>query len=249
MLRSRLTLLSLLPVLLLVLVLAGCRQEPQALPVDTTRLHTYFAKYAGQLPEHGTIEVGVMPEDTGGWRVSNQVELPDASILSVVQTDAVFLPLSTQVDIAGGGQNAQVTTTYGEGKLIIQAETPQGPQELERELPAAYYDNEQIPASVAALDLAPGEEYPFVIVSTTSGLVINASFRLETDKSGKTVTEAISTPLGDFQCRKVILSVKLPGAPNQIFWISSETPFLTVKYFNGSVEYLLQELAVPNKAR
>ncbi len=231
---------------LMMLLLTGCGGKTAALPLDNSRLVSYVAKYAGAAAEAGVMEVSFKAGNPGAWQVETKTQLPGATVTSSVQLNQYLLPLSSLYDVeVANAQGGKVTTTYTGKQVLMDAETPNGPQKIERKLTGNYYDNEQLVATIAALKLEPKQRYTFTLIVPQSALKLTPAVWLEVDEQGKAVVEQVTTPAGTFESHKVILNAGVTGAPDQTFWISTSGPAVVTKYYNGATEYTLQELVTP----
>lgn len=243
--RYRLTTLFLVMLVTTPLLLSACGAKVGALPVDRSRLSAYVAMYTGAT-EAGTVQVSLQSGSPGAWQADNRVEVAGVSIVSTVQLNQDLRPLSSLFELdTANSQGGKVSATYTGEKVILDAETPNGPQKTERKLTGDYYDNEQIMATVAALKLEPKKRYTFTLIVSQSAIKLTPSMWLETDGKGNAVVEQVTTPAGTFDCTKVIFNAGISGSLDQTFWVNITEPHVVVKYHNGAYEYNLQELVIP----
>jgi Protein of unknown function (DUF3108). len=126
----------------------------------------------------------------------------------------------------------KINTTYTDNKLKIEAETPQGPQSAEIDVPDDAYDNDEILFLFRAIPFEEGYQstYTNIVASTAQKPKVTITI------IGK---EQVEAPAGLFDCWKLEFKV---SRQKQHFWYSVDSPHYFVKYDNGQDIILLQEI-------
>jgi hypothetical protein len=143
------------------------------------------------------------------------------------------------LSIPPGGQIAEgiweITANYSAGKLVVEANTPQGHQgPAEAELPQDAYANDEILFLLfRALPFAEGYSARF------SNVVIWPNVQIPKCTISVIGKEKVETLTGSLETWKLELSV---AGGKQYFWYAVEKPNYLVKYDNGNIIFLLQEI-------
>jgi len=140
-------------------------------------------------------------------------------------------PISENQTIVSPQGEFKVNTTYVDNKLKIEAETPQGPQSAEMDVPEDAYDNDEVLFLFRAIPFEEGYQatYTNVVASTAQKPKVTIAI------VGK---EQVEVPAGVFDCWK--LEFKVAGQ-KQYMWYGVDNPHYLVKYDNGQNTILLQE--------
>jgi len=141
-------------------------------------------------------------------------------------------PISEQQTILSSQGEMKINTTYTDSKLKIEAETPQGPQTVEIDVPEDAYDNDEVLFLFRALPFEEGYQ------ATYTNVVAAAAQKPEVTITiiGK---EQVSAPAGFFDCWKLEFEV---AGQKQYMWYGVDSPHYLVKYDNGQSIILLQEI-------
>ena len=141
-------------------------------------------------------------------------------------------PISEQQTILSPQGEIKIDTTYAGNKLNIEAETPQGAQTAEIDVPADAYDNDEVLFLYRALPFKEGYQatYTNVVASTAQKPKVTITI------TGK---EQVEVPAGTFDCWKLEFQV---ARQKQYMWYGVDGPYYLVKYDNGQNIILLQEI-------
>jgi len=142
-------------------------------------------------------------------------------------------PISEQQTILSAQGEMKINTTYTDSKLKIEAETPQGPQTVEIDVPEDAYDNDEVLFLFRALPFEEGYQATYTNVVASAAQKPEVTITI----SGK---EQVSAPAGLFDCWKLEFEV---AGQKQYMWYGVDSPHYLVKYDNGQSIILLQEIA------
>ncbi len=223
------------------IVISGCRGQAVALPIDSSRLSEYTAAYQADDPAGGQLELRLAQSDSGNWTVHSALAAPSAELLSQVSLLDDFTPAESRIELQADGAEYVITATYGDSKLTMQAETPDGPQSAERNLRRPYYDNEQLMAILPALQLEPGKAIKFVLIATQSATKLTPALQLVAGEDGEALVEQVTVDGIVFDCHLIKFDAGVSGAPEQAFWVTAEAPYKVAKVYNGVITYTLVE--------
>ncbi len=211
--------------------LAGCRQSPQVqlrVPWKPGETSVLRLEQKGQVL--GTVTLHAGKEDEN-WVITSITEIASANFTertSVVVDKDSLVPVRTDFERNAPGGVATYVALYQGNKVNINAQLPEGAQNVDVRLPSQpYYDNEQFTMLLRAMPLKEGWKGTFnVIVTRTAGKT-----QLTVEVVGK---EAVRTETGEFVCWKV--DIKGIG---QSAWIEVESPNRLVKYENKGAATVL----------
>lgn len=223
------------------LMLAGCSGQTSALPIDGDRLSAYSATYTADSEQGGALSLQTSQDDRGNWLINSTLTAPNGSMQSRVSLQGDFTPESTRIELSAEGQAYVIQSEYGEKQLVMQAETPSGPQSAERNLRRPYYDNEQLVAMLPALKLEPGKQLKFVLVATQSATKLTPSITLVAE-DGQPLVEQVAVPSGTVDCHLIRFNAGVANSSEQTFWVTTSAPYVVAKIDNGTVTYTLTEL-------
>jgi len=141
-------------------------------------------------------------------------------------------PISEQQTILSPQGEIKIDTTYAGNKLNIEAETPQGSQTAELDVPFDAYDNDEVLFLFRTLPFEEGYQatYTNVVASTAQKPKVTITI------TGK---ERVEVPVGTFDCWKLEFQV---AGQKQYMWYGVDSPHYLVKYDNGQNIILLQEI-------
>ncbi len=141
-------------------------------------------------------------------------------------------PISGNQTIVSPQGEFKINATYSDSKLKIEAETPEGNQTAEIDVPDDAYDNDEVLFLLRALPFEEGYQatYTNVVAAAAQKPKITVAI------TGK---EPVETPAGVFDCWKLELSA---AGQEQYMWYSVDSPHYLVKYDNGQSIILLQEI-------
>lgn len=239
--KSRLSRLALVAVVA-VAALTGCGSQNAGLPIDSTRLSAYVATYTADDPNGGSLQVSLSQNTAGNWVVTSDLQAPTGAMQSQVNLRADLTPDSSEVTLDAGGSQYRIHSCYQEKRLLMEAETPSGPQSAERNLTRPYYDNEQLLVMLPVLNLQAGKRQQFVLIATQRATKLTPTVYLATDADGKALVETVVTPLGEQECQVIKFNAGGAGQPEQTFWVTTSSPFIVAKINNGAINYALTEL-------
>jgi hypothetical protein len=141
-------------------------------------------------------------------------------------------PISEQQTILSSQGEIRINTTYTDNKLKIEAETPEGNQTVDIDVPEDAYDNDEVLFLFRAIPFEEGYQ------ATYTNVVASAA-----QKPAVTITvigkEQVEIPAELFDCWKL----ELNATGQKIYmWYSIDSPHYLVKYDNGQSIILLQEI-------
>lgn len=141
-------------------------------------------------------------------------------------------PISGNQTIVSPQGEFKINATYSDSKLKIEAETPEGNQTVEIDVPEDAYDNDEVLFLFRALPFEEGYQANYTNVVASAA-----------QKPAVTITvigkEQVEIPAELFDCWKLELS----AAGQKIYmWYSIDSPHYLVKYDNGQSIILLQEI-------
>jgi len=126
----------------------------------------------------------------------------------------------------------KINATYSDSRLQIEAETPEGNQTVEIDVPEDAYDNDEVLFLFRAIPFEEGYQatYTNVVASAAQKAKITVAITGE---------EPVEAPAGSFDCWKLELNA---AGQKQYMWYSIDSPHYLVKYDNGQSIILLQEI-------
>jgi len=141
-------------------------------------------------------------------------------------------PISEQLTILSSQGEMKINTTYTDNKLKIEAETPEGNQTAEIDVPDDAYDNDEVLFLFRALPFEEGYQATYTNVVAAAAQKPEVTITI----SGK---EQVSAPAGVYDCWKLEFEV---AGQKQYMWYGIDAPHYLVKYDNGQSIILLQEI-------
>ena len=141
-------------------------------------------------------------------------------------------PISGNQTIVSPQGEFKINATYSDSRLKIEAETPEGNQTVEIDVPEDAYDNDEVLFLFRAIPFEEGYQ------ATYTNVVASVA-----QKAAVTITvigkEQVEIPAELFDCWKL----ELNAAGQKIYmWYSIDSPHYLVKYDNGQSIILLQEI-------
>lgn len=222
---------------ILCFILIGCAPAPgEAITISTIPWpDVEEASYIIQDQEENTIGSGNLTIAKEGesyilgqyWEAG---EVKQTISIKVASDD--LKPISGNQTIVSPQGEFKINATYSDSRLKIEAETPEGNQTVEIDVPEDAYDNDEVLFLFRAIPFEEGYQV------TYTNVVASAA-----QKPAVTITvigkEQVEIPAELFDCWKLELSV----AGQKIYmWYSIDSPHYLVKYDNGQSIILLQEI-------
>ncbi len=221
----------------LAFALAAC--TPQALPLTVSAIpwpdseQTTYTIEDQQGNTVGSCQMIVEKEDDTylltqnydlwEWHMTDEINMRvNADTLKPISESRIM-------DTAQG--RIEVTTSYSDNKLTINAITPDGEQSAEMDVPADAYDNDEVLFLYRALPFEIGYTASYTNIVAASALKPRVTISV-------TGQEMVETPAGSFDAYK--LELEAAGA-TQYMWYAVETPHYLIKYDNGVTIFLLTE--------
>jgi hypothetical protein len=224
--------------------LAGCAPKGEALviasvPWSEDETATYSIQtQAGETLGSATISI-IQDGDT--WVLTDHEVVnnsPDDIKLTVSADNLKPLAEERTLVIPADGSipagTWKISASFGEGKLTVEAETPQGHQSpAEVKLPAdAFANDEVLFLLLRALPFAEGYTAYF------SDVILWPNVQMPQVTITVIGKEALEIPAGSYEAWKVEASV---AGAKQYFWYSAEKPNQLLKYDNGSTIFLPEQ--------
>jgi len=153
-------------------------------------------------------------------------------IISIKVASDDLKPISEQLTILSAQGEMKINTTYTDNKLKIEAETPEGNQTAEIDVPDDAYDNDEVLFLFRALPFEEGYQATYTNVVAAAAQKPEVTITI----SGK---EQVSAPAGVYDCWKLEFEV---AGQKQYMWYGIDAPHYLVKYDNGQSIILLQEI-------
>ncbi|MEW6244508.1 MAG: DUF3108 domain-containing protein [Bacillota bacterium] len=215
----------------LLFLLAGCGKPQQVqlrIPWQPGETSVFQLEQKGEVL--GTITLHAGKED-GNWTITSTTEIPSANFTertSVLADKDTLVPVRTDFERNAPGGTATYVALYKRDRVNIDAQLPEGTQNVYIRLPSPpYYDNEQFTMLLRTMPLKEGWKGTFnVIVTRTAGKT-----QLTVEAVGK---ETVRTQAGEFVCWKVDIR-----GIGQSAWIEVDSPHRLVKYENQGASTVL----------
>lgn len=227
--------MSLAVIVILCIVLAGCAPK-EGIAISTIPWSDEEeTSYIIQDQEANTIGGGNLTIAKEGesyilgeyWEVG---EVTQTISIKVASDD--LKPISEQLTILSSQGEMKINTTYTDNKLKIEAETPEGNQTAEIDVPDDAYDNDEVLFLFRALPFEEGYQATYTNVVAAAAQKPEVTITI----SGK---EQVSAPAGVYDCWKLEFEV---AGQKQYMWYGVDSPHYLVKYDNGQSIILLQEI-------
>ncbi len=222
-----------------IMLLVGCSSAKPlvglVIPYSDTETFVYdFVINGDKLTEVKFVVKKDQYEQQAAWLMSMDLSLNDQAEVNEVWTDPGSLqPLYSRIQLRSPQGSYDIRARYDAKKLVMEADTPQGKQQVERNLSGVVYDNAQILMTLRALPLSDRYQSKFEFVQTK-----NVS---RGEMTVKVVgREKVQVPAGEFDCYRVEMSIQ--GA-KQSSWYSTDAKRWLVKYDNGQSQFALQKVS------
>lgn len=231
--------------LTLFIVLAGCAPEGEELEVSQIPWPGSEAiNYVIQTHDGiglGTANISVSHNTDTYTLTCHQIvgQTTDDIVMAVDAHSLKPVSETRTLSIPPGGQIPEgiweITANYSAGKLVVEANTPQGHQgPAEANLPQDAYANDEVLFLLfRALPFAEG------YIAHFSNVVIWPNVQIPQCTISVIGKESVETLAGTFEAWKLELNV---AGGKQYFWYAVEKPNYLVKYDNGYSICLLQEI-------
>jgi hypothetical protein len=238
-------LMPLAVMLTLCIVLAGCAPEGEELEVSeipwSASEATSYVIQTHDGTELGSANISISQDADIYTLTCHQIvgQTTDDIVMVVDAENLKPVSETRTLSIPPGGQIPEgiweITANYSAGKLVIEADTPQGHQgPAEAKLPQdAYANDELLFLLFRALPFAEG------YVAHFSNVVIWPNVQIPKCTISVIGKENVETPAGAFGAWKLEWNI---AGGKQYFWYAVEKPNYLVKYDNGYTICLLQEI-------
>ena len=140
-------------------------------------------------------------------------------------------PVGEQKTITSPGNDIQLTSTYGEGKVDISAVVNGTTKTASVDVPENAIDNDQLLETLRALPFSEGYKVSYVIVNTMTATKIDGTFTVQPQ-------EMVTVPAGNFNTWKVEMNF---GQTTQYAWYQVDSPHNLVKYDNGTTQLVMSK--------
>jgi hypothetical protein len=140
-------------------------------------------------------------------------------------------PVGEQKTITSPGNDIQLTSTYGEGKVDISAVVNGTTKTASVDVPENAIDNDQLLETLRALPFSEGYKVSYVIVNTMTATKIDGTFTIQPQ-------EMVTVPAGNFNTWKVEMNF---GQTTQYAWYQVDSPHNLVKYDNGTTQLVMSK--------
>lgn len=210
---------------------AGCGAEPpelrESFPWKDGELAVMDVKMNGELV--AVYEISVREEGSDLDYTIEHLSTNYPQTRRVLQDPQTLQPRRTEFTTTQQDGSGTLLAEYGEDKVEIRQETPEGITEKSVRLPAPpYFDNEQFLLLARALPLAEGWQGSVTLIVTTTAS--RAPIGLEV-----TGRETVTVPAGTFDA--YILELK---RINQWAWVGTEPPYPVVKFENRNTGTVME---------
>lgn len=238
--RSRIGLLGAMSMatMLIAFSMSGCaRKDTGSLPaIDGALLDAGHTRVYG-IMQNGTRVVeaqftATKTADGSGWTFHNVSIVGGAAVQdTTVSANSAFVPTRTVTDLKTANGDYHIDTTYEGTKVTIKADTPNGPQTIDREAKAPFIDNDQVLDVVGAMALKDGFKASFNLVVPNSASMVSTGVEV-------TGTEQVKVAFGEFAAYKVTLKF---DTVTQTAWYAVDGHRL-LKYDNGTTTMELEQV-------
>jgi hypothetical protein len=140
-------------------------------------------------------------------------------------------PVGEQKTITSPGNDIQLTSTYGEGKVDISAVVNGTTKTASVDVPENAIDNDQLLETLRALPFSEGYKVSYVIVNTMTATKIDGTFTIQPQ-------EMVTVPAGNFNTWTVEMNF---GQTTQYAWYQVDSPHNLVKYDNGTTQLVMSK--------
>lgn len=140
-------------------------------------------------------------------------------------------PLGEKKTIKTSTTNADITTSYENGKLNIMAVANGKNTSASIDVPSNAVDNDQLLMTLRALPFAQGYKASYVVVVAQNALKVNTDVTVLSK-------ETVKVPAGSFETWHVELQA---AQSTQNAWYQVDAPHLLVQYDNGTNRMVLAE--------
>lgn len=159
------------------------------------------------------------------WTINEDVKIGELNQTIEMRVNAETLePLGEKKTIKSPSTNADITTTYKNGKLDITALVSGKTKKASIDVPAIAIDNDQLLMTLRALPFAPGYKASYVLIVAQNALKVNTTVTVLSQ-------EKIDVPAGNFVTWHVEIQA---GQSTQNAWYQVDAPHSLVKYDNGT---------------
>ncbi len=159
------------------------------------------------------------------WTVSQKDKIGELNQTSEIMVNAQTLePIGEKKTIKSPNTNADITTTYKNGKLDISAAVNGKNSSASIDVPTNAIDNDQLLMTLRALPFSQGFKTNYVVIVAQNALKVNTTITVLTQ-------EKIDVPAGSFQTWKVEIQA---GQFTQNAWYQVDAPHELVQYDNGT---------------
>lgn len=166
------------------------------------------------------------------WVITDTDQIGELDQTSVITLSATTLaPLGEYKTIHAPNADAQITTTYEDGKLDIKAIVNGQARTATIAVPSNAIDNDQFLMTLRALPFAEGYKASYVVIVAQNALKVNTTVTVQAQ-------EQIQVPAGSFQTWHVELD---SGQTQQFAWYQVDAPHLLIQYDNGTNRMLLTQ--------
>lgn len=221
--------------LVLTLALTGCSaSKPLAaltVPYGDHEGFVYgYSVNSRQLTEARIVVKKDQYERRAAWLIAMELQLDDQGEVNEVWADPASLqPLYSRIRLRSPQGDYDIRSTYSEKQINLRADTPQGTQQVERNISGAIYDNAQILMTLRALPLATGYQTKLSFVQTKNVTRGEMTIRVLNQ-------EKVQVPAGEFDCYRVEMNIQ---GVKQSCWYSTDAQHWLIKYDNGQSQFAL----------
>ena len=172
----------------------------------------------------------------GAWVLSATDKIGQLDQAYTVRLDpATLKPLGEVKTIHTADTDVTLSTTYGQGRLKIEALVNGEERSATIDVPDGALDNDQLLMTLRALRFAEGYQGSYVNVVAANAAKIKTTVRVVGQ-------EAVEVPAGSFQAWRVELDF---GQAKQHAWYQVDPPHHMVQYDNGNLKYVLDAASPP----
>jgi len=166
------------------------------------------------------------------WTISEQDKIGELDqTIEMMVNAATLAPLGEKKTIKSSGTNADITTSYTNGKLDISADVSGKTSNASIDVPANAIDNDQLLMTLQALPFAQGYKASYVVIVAQNALKVNTTVTVLSQ-------EKIAVPAGSFDTWHVEIQA---GQFTQNAWYQVDAPHALVKYDNGTNRMVLSK--------
>jgi hypothetical protein len=159
------------------------------------------------------------------WTISEQDKIGELNQTAEMMVNAKTLePIGEKKTIKKSNTNADITTSYKNGKLDISAVVNGKTTNASIDVPSNAIDNDQLLMTLEALPFAKGYKANFVVIVAQDALKVNTTVTVLSQ-------EKIDVPAGSFETWHVEIQA---GQSKQNAWYQVAAPHALVQYDNGT---------------